>query len=326
MPNIPQTLGNIGKFGGEWLLNMADPQRQQFKRAMELQRQRNVTGQANWLTQQSILHRNALEMQEGRQAAESAQNEARATATAAYRDSTLGQGRERLDISKTRLMGEMTNQMLRNMRGFGGAAPAQPTSIQEFEYLLKQGVAQEEARDRAFGYPPTPASPPDPMIAAGRGLNAAYKRYEGMTQPTRTWDAGAQLWAGGGDPTIPSTPQQRWNARQDISFGNARMQGRDYQREPWANPTQGHIQATLANPQEMTAFLRAVDEEPGYVKELEYDGVDVQAVIQAILRQQEQNRPPLPQRPPPGPSLYGGMKSNLDKLPIWGQPPNLLGF
>ena len=42
MPNILGALGNVGKFAGEWAMNMGDPQRQQFQRNMELQRMKYI--------------------------------------------------------------------------------------------------------------------------------------------------------------------------------------------------------------------------------------------------------------------------------------------
>jgi hypothetical protein len=47
MPNIPQMIGNTAKFGGEFLLNLADPNRKRLQQAAQLQRQKYLYDMQN---------------------------------------------------------------------------------------------------------------------------------------------------------------------------------------------------------------------------------------------------------------------------------------
>ncbi len=56
MANIPQAIGNAGRYAGEWLSNIADPQRQQFQRRQQLLRQRSLYDAQSEMSRQSALN------------------------------------------------------------------------------------------------------------------------------------------------------------------------------------------------------------------------------------------------------------------------------
>ncbi|MHC4621693.1 MAG: hypothetical protein ACYTEQ_28460 [Planctomycetota bacterium] len=59
--NIPRALGSAGNFAGEWLLNLADPNRKRYQQAAELARQKMLYDVQGELMKQSALNRATID-------------------------------------------------------------------------------------------------------------------------------------------------------------------------------------------------------------------------------------------------------------------------
>lgn len=64
MPDILRGIGNAAKFGGEWIQNIADPNRQKYQRATELAQQKYLYDQQNQAMRDNALNDTNIKIQQ----------------------------------------------------------------------------------------------------------------------------------------------------------------------------------------------------------------------------------------------------------------------
>lgn len=281
LPAIGRTLGNVGKFGGEWLMNMADPQRQQFQRQMQWQRQRDFLDQQNWLARQSVLHKSAMTVLGAEQNAPMSE----------YQKGMLGLKQESVDIDKTRLMGDMTGDMIKAL-GYGrqGMTP--------FQHATQQRWGEQDTRQTKI----------DEQNAVYKQLEAAIARRDSH-QPTSKFNPYANAGAGGwveGPSQVQASPEQVWGAQQNVNRLNASVQGQQYQVQPYVSPTDSVI-ALLQNPAELEYVREKLSTEEGR-EQLKANGIDVGRLTLEMGKHPAPAPPPLPERRPRTPLWRTALK------------------